>query len=90
MSNLENIDLQQSMLVKYLSEAGQEEIYQQLDAVQETYLRITEHVTEQVTEVVSKCFSEMVIYQIILDTLLEQIEKHRCGDPTDSNTIVRI
>uniref|UniRef100_A0A7M5XE85 Uncharacterized protein n=2 Tax=Clytia hemisphaerica TaxID=252671 RepID=A0A7M5XE85_9CNID len=84
-STLEHIDSQQSMLMQYLSEEGQEQVYQRLDSVQEIYLNITEKFTDYVTEMASKCFSEMVIHHIVLQELIKQLLEYKDGNLVDLN-----
>ena len=71
--------------MQYLSEDGQEKVYQRLDSVQEIYLNITEKFTDYVTEMASKCFSEMVIHHIVLQELIKQLREYKDENLVDLN-----
>lgn len=72
-SSLELVDSQQAIVMTYLSQEGQEHLYNQLEEVQISYTKVTEIYESHLTDIISKYLSEVIVYDILFHEIEEQL-----------------
>lgn len=80
MAALELIDSQQATLMPYLSEDGQDLLYDHLEEIQNSYTDMAEIYQDTITEIASKCLSQVIVYDILFREVEEQLFNQLSGE----------
>ena len=76
-STIEMIDEQQALIMNDISPDGRDKLYNQLDAIQDTYIDAVEKYTSYIEEIAAKCLADLVIYNVLFNEFKNAINLYK-------------